>query len=293
MTTRSTIMMIIICDKSLPTLIWTTLSELTTNPSLLKSLESSPACERGLPELAATISDSNTTCRKVLRLSKRLWKEKQEFDRFGKQVKNRQSFFVFSIAGQYICSLIVISFRWFDYHFRALVRSSSVNLTFAFQFVPSSVHFHVRMPVFSFFACLFIRVFVPLLTLSSTFVYPSICPSTHAFVLVGFFPFIPWFVSQFLVFFHLFAQLIFLHFSVHVFIFSLPQSVLPSITRFFIQVRSLIRSSARSFVRSFVHLFLRSCVPSFVHAFVCSCVCSFFRSFLCSFIRSFVRAFVS
>ena len=145
------------------------------------------------------------------------------------------------------------------------------------------------MPVFSFFACLFIRVFVPLLTLSSTFVYPSICPSTHAFVLVGFFPFIPWFVSQFLVFFHLFAQLIFLHFSVHVFIFSLPQSVLPSITRFFIQVRSLIRSSARSFVRSFVHLFLRSCVPSFVHAFVCS----FFRSFLCSFIRSFVRAFVS
>ena len=52
-------------------------TELTTKPSLFKSLCWSPACERGLPELGPTLSNSNATRRKVSRLSKRFYKRKE------------------------------------------------------------------------------------------------------------------------------------------------------------------------------------------------------------------------
>ena len=165
--------------------------------------------------------------------------------------------------------------------------SNSFLLLFTSTYVCPSFLFS---PVYSF-VCSFL-CWLSRLLLSTRL---SVRLHMHSFLLV--FPFIPWFGSQFLVFFHLFAQLIFLHFSVHVFIFSLPQSFLPSITRFFIQVRSLIRSLICSFVRSFVRSFICSCVRAFLRlfmrSFVRACVFSFFRSFLCSFIRSFVRAFVS
>ena len=110
--------------------------------------------------------------------------------------------------------------------------SNSFLLLFTSTYVCPSFLFS---PVYSF-VCSFL-CWLSRLLLSTRL---SVRLHMHSFLLV--FPFIPWFGSQFLVFFHLFAQLIFLHFSVHVFIFSLPQSFLPSITRFFIQVRSLIRS---------------------------------------------------
>ena len=156
--------------------------------------------------------------------------------------------------------------------------SNSFLLLFTSTYVCPSFLFS---PVYSF-VCSFL-CWLSRLLLSTRL---SVRLHMHSFLLV--FPFIPWFGSQFLVFFHLFAQLIFLHFSVHVFIFSLPQSFLPSITRFFIQVRSLIRSLICSFVRSFV----RSFVLAFVRSFVCSCVRLFVRLFVLSFVPLFVHSFV-
>ena len=156
--------------------------------------------------------------------------------------------------------------------------SNSFLLLFTSTYVCPSFLFS---PVYSF-VCSFL-CWLSRLLLSTRL---SVRLHMHSFLLV--FPFIPWFGSQFLVIFHLFAQLIFLHFSVHVFIFSLPQSFLPSITRFFIQVRSLIRSLICSFVRSFV----RSFVLAFVRSFVCSCVRLFVRLFVLSFVPLFVHSFV-
>ena len=162
-----------------------------------------------------------------------------------------------------------------------------MNLTFAFQFVPSSVHFHVRMPIFSFFACLFIRVFVPLLTLSSTFVYPSVYTCIRSC----------WFFRLFLDSLVSFGVLSFVR-SINIppllrsCIYFFTASVLPPFNHKIFHPSSVFDSLAhllvRSFVRSFVHLFLRSCVPSFVHAFVCSCV----RLFVLSFVPLFVHSFV-
>ena len=167
-----------------------------------------------------------------------------------------------------------------------------MNLTFAFQFVPSSVHFHVRMPVFSFFACLFIRVFVPLLTLSSTFVYPSVYTCIRSC----------WFFRLFLDSLVSFGVLSFVR-SINIppllrsCIYFFTASVLPPFNHKIFHPSSVFDSLAHLLVRSFVRSFICSCVRAFLRlfmrSFVRACVCSFFRSFLCSFIRSFVRAFVS
>lgn len=173
MTTRSTIMMIIICDKSLPTLIWTTLSELTTNPSLLKSLESSPACERGLPELAATISDSNTTCRKVLRLSKRLWKKNRNLT----DLENKSKIVSLSVhlsLSLFVGSIIILEVSSVRPQWTWRSLSNSFLLLFTSTYVCPSFLFS---PVYSF-VCSF------LCWLSRLLLYTR--PSTHAFVLVGF-----------------------------------------------------------------------------------------------------------
>ena len=53
------------------------LLKLTMKPSLLKSLDIIPAWEIGLPALVAMRSDSNTTFRKMERLSITLWKRKE------------------------------------------------------------------------------------------------------------------------------------------------------------------------------------------------------------------------
>ena len=181
---------------------------------------------------------------------------------------------------QSVRSLIIFSFRSFFYHFSALVRLYSVDLTLAYHFVSLSVHSKVRAPIFvSFFLSLVYSFASFLHWLSRLSVCLSFSTLIHfcSFFYLFLGPFIVsrgglWSVRQFLV-----CSLIRL----------LDYSLLPSLL---IPLPSpTLKSLLCLITRFYIHKFFRSFIRSHFSACVRASVRACERVFVCQSFRWSVR----